>query len=777
MKKLFKYFFFLFCFSTFGFVALVGYLYNSTSPKHDGQIKFKGLYGKVTIVRDELGIPRIKAESNDLDAYFALGFTHAQDRFWQMEVQRRIVQGRLSEIFGEEALDNDKILRTWQFQRAAKSSLDVLNDNTQKIIESYTAGVNEFLKLKKYPIEILLLGYEPEPWTNIDTISWQKILAWNLDRAWEEKLKNYLVITQLGQEKFNLASISYPKDAPITLSDSDWTSSIRKSNKLNHSVSTNISTIKNIKKKDLFDGKISSYIRSVESYGLGSNAWVISGQHTETGKPILANDPHLSFSAPNLWYLATMQGPNLNVTGATIPGFPSIVIGHNKNITWGVTAAVIDNQDLFINPSNQVIIEERIKVKNKQDVLYSVKLSDEGPVISSIEPTNRIGRDIAIKWPALMPRDKSVQALITLGYANNWEEFKLSLSEYVAPAQNFLYADIKGNIGYYLAARIPIRNNIDPRFPVNSGGWTEYIPFNEMPHVLNPEKGYIVSANNKIVSEQYPFLLTSSWNVPPYRAKRITDTIINSQKINIEDTKKLQNDIKSYLWLDFMPILLEKTKPNDDLSEVALEKLQKWDGEMVRNRIEPTIWSYWYEELSKMNNIIDTPFKWSESLFLKKQLSSEGSFCLTEFTQNCSDYLSKSLHAAMTRLKSDNGDNLSKWQWGRVHQAQFKGLVIGESPWLGWLWNRDIATNGGKYTVNVGIYDDDFKNIVGPGYRQIIDLADIDNNSLFILSLGQSGNILHKNYDDMLQLWQKSDYIKLYNNNLIKKLSFEPSSK
>jgi len=717
-------------------VGAVLYLYFKSHSQTSGTVYLRGLKGDVVITRDKHGIPHIVAKSSDLDAFYALGYVHAQDRFWQMEFQRHVVQGRLSELFGSATIEQDKYLRTWGFYRAAQTSWQSLSPQSKAIAQSYADGVNAFLSQKRYPLQMIILNDTHEPWTAIDSIAWEKMLAWDLQNTWKSKLKNYLVEQKLGQSQIPIVFPAYPKNGTTILSDED------------------------LKQSGIYAAnQIASYLNYQETHNKGSNNWVVSGKWTTSGHPMLANDPHLALQAPALWYLAEIKGPTLHVTGATLPGVPCVVIGHNDHIAWGVTNVNPDTQDLYIlnKNSNIHIVKEIIKVRGKADIVYPIKISTMGPVISTVTEAGQIDNLVALKWTALMPGDTTAQSMIEINYAKNWSEFTAALKNFIVPSQNFVYADTAGNIGYYVSGNIPIRH-WDSSLPVpddSAHQWDGYIPFDKLPHVFNPPEGYIVSANNRVASDHYPYYLTFRWNDPDYRAKRIVELLQSSKPLDIKKFEKIQLDTVSLFWKSISPVLL-KTNPMDERSKIALELLKNWDGNASLDSNQETVFAYWYRELNNITpDFIAKLSKFPGPLFIQSQLENNGKYC----ENNSADYLSHSLQTAMQKLTQDLGDDPNHWQWGNIHHAVFPELGLGSVKAFGTLWNRSIPTAGGLYSVNVGTYDmDNFTQTDAASYREIIDLSNLDKSE-FIQTLGQSDNVFSSHYDDLMHPWRDGKYV------------------
>ena len=408
MRRFLKFFSWITAFFLILIGATILYLYFSTSNSRSGQIVLNGLQGKVVIDWDRFGIPHITAYSSDSDAFFALGYVHAQDRFWQMELDRCIVQGTLSEIFGSATLKQDEFLRTWGFYRAAQTAWPALDKPTQALIHSYTEGVNAFLQHGHLPLEFKLLRYQPKPWTDIDSIAWSKMMAFDLQNIWQQKIFNYQIVERLGKNQIPVLLPPYPVNAPTVLSEQD----LRQSGllKFQKQVWPILNKRNKISAQQL--SQLSLYIQRVQhslgfqNYtGKGSNEWVISGRFTASGKPLLANDPHLSLAAPATWYLVELKGPTLHVVGATLPGLPGVVIGHNDAIAWGMTNVNPNTQELYLEPSTAdfQILHEMIKVKGQKTVDWPVYLSKEGPIINKVSQVGSIQQPVALKWTALFP--------------------------------------------------------------------------------------------------------------------------------------------------------------------------------------------------------------------------------------------------------------------------------------------------------------------------------------------------------------------------------------
>lgn len=749
---------------TFFTIIITLFVRANTTPKH---MTLNAPHGQVTIDRDEHLIPHINALNDDRDAFYALGYVHAEDRLWQLEFQRRVAAGRLSEIFGDQTIKQDEYLRTWGFYRAATKAWDAMDENTKEIVRAYTQGVNAYVNNHTLPMQFYLLRTKPEPWTNIDSIAWQKMMAWTLDSSWQRKIKNYWVAKETSDNKIDFYFPPYPETAQTILSDRNLSSvnlfASKKQTPNSHNNLGNAITSA-LKNHAQITTKIRNQLGFNDSEGKGSNAWVVSGKMTTTGKPILADDVHLALSSPSLFYLVDMRGPTLHVTGASIAGLPIIAIGHNDHIAWGVTHSYTDTQDLYIENNDTKVItrKEIIYVKGQKPIEYLVQESNHGPIISTVTEAGKINQHVAIKWVALEPNDTTAISFAKINYATNWQEFVNALQYYVSPPQNFVYADTAGNIGYYLSGKIPLRSNWVGTFPITAAQqheWQGYIPFSQLPHTYNPPEGFIATANNKIATDHYPYSLTFRWNVPPYRVNRIVD-VLQRGKVSVQNTIALQMDTSSYLWLDMKSILLS-TKPRDTNSRLALAILRDWDGRFDLNSQAASIFAYWYQALLQSTSQANESLNTLDPAFLVKELNN--GICYASYTKitDCQQHLSNTLAAAMTMLIREHG---KQWQWSQVHHAVFEEAVIGKSKVVGWIWNRTASTAGGDYTVNVGTYEPDTMNQkMGPAYRQIIDLSNMDN-SLFVIPLGERDDPLNLHYNDLLSSWVTGRYVQITDN-------------
>ncbi len=732
----------------------------------------RGLTAPVTIQKDQWGVPHIRAKT-DLDAFYALGFSHAQDRLWQMELNRRTGAGRLSEVLGSAALDQDKFLRTWGFYRAAESAYAALEPRSKAILEAYVAGVNNVIAQGNYPIEFSLLGVKPEPWKPADSLVWSKMLAYNLSSNWNGELENLSLLKKVGLAGFNALKPEYTKPYPTVLRLEDYKGKLNiaglepprsKPAVISAALEMTMQNVQNTAR-----GIREQYGLGYEK-GLGSNNWVVGGSRTESGKPLLANDPHLGFQAPSLWYLADIKGDTVSAIGATLPGVPGVVLGRNERIAWGATNTAPDTQDLFLleikdgaykTPNGFVKLESReetIKVGGKEEK-FVIRSSAYGPIISDL---GAVGvklpetQAIALRFVALEPNDTTLDAFLGFNYAKNWDDFKTAMRRYVTPQQNFVYADDTGNIGYYAPGKIPIRN-WDGRFPAEASkgaDWTGYQKFEDLPNVLNPREGFIVTANNRTLPFGADLPEYSTYN-EGYRAQRIRELILETPKHTIATMRAAQNDNESIVSRELMPGLLALV-PKSEVAKRLQNEVRSWNNKATLDSTGATAFAFYYRELTRILED-EAGFKYfDEPTFLIPAMSKGSPYCddkRTSSLETCQIIMQNALENGAAALEKQLGSNPAEWNWRKLHIAQFNAL-IGSNPTVGFFVNRSIPTNGSRLTVNVGNYNQDsFVQRAGASYRSIFDFSSLDK-SRYIHPMGQSGDPFSRNYDNLLPLWR-----------------------
>jgi len=762
------------------------YLYLRQSlPQTGGEVRLAGLRAPAEVLRDRYGIPHIYAASAE-DASFALGFVHAQDRLWQMEMSRRIAAGRLSEIVGPGGLETDRFLRTLGVRRSAEANLRILDAETRALLEAYAAGVNAFLASGPVlPPEFWLTGARPEPWAPADSIAWVKMMAWDLGGNWRDELLRMRLAKLLPLARIHELLPPYPGEPVPVIADL----------------------------KELYGTMERDAVRlaqfAPDNEGVGSNNWVVSGAATASGKPLLANDPHLGLTAPPVWYFAHLSAPGLNVIGSTLPGVPGVILGRNDRIAWGFTNTGPDVQDLYIEkldasggylapdgPRPFQVVEETIRVKGGEPEALRVRISRHGPVISDVsrpaQDSAPRGHVIAFSWTALAEDDRSMQAALKFARAREWDGFLAAARDFQSPQQNIVYADIEGNIGFVAAGRVPQRrpgNDLKGMAPAPGWqakyDWDGYIPFEQLPRSFNPANGAIVTANHRITPPGYPHFISSAWE-PPFRADRIQQLLEATPKHTAQSFARIQADVVSLAMRELLPKLLA-TRPRSEEARKALALLARWDGAMAPERAEPLIAWAWWRELTRAiyADELGQAFRanWlARAVFIGNVLSADpvhARWCddvRTTALETCEEALALSLDAALADLGRRYGNDQARWRWGEAHLARHEHRPFGRQPLLAKLFDIAVPSPGDTYTVNVGrnVMSNDaepFANRHAASLRAIYDLADLEK-SLYIHSGGQSGNIFSDHYAAFSKAWAKNEYIPMRANR--KTLDAEP---
>ncbi|MBM7586960.1 penicillin amidase [Bacillus pakistanensis] len=742
---------------------IYGNVYISKSlPVTEGAIELSPLNGNVDVVRDDNGVPHITAE-DERDLYIAQGYVQAQDRLFQMDLSRRQASGELSEVIGKAALDRDKFFRTLGLRRAAGASLDTYTEEARKVLEWYSEGVNAYMEDAKengtLPIEFTLLGYEPKEWTPIDSLTIGKYMAFDLGGHWQGQAFRYWAIENLPNEKALDLFPSYPKDAPTILAEYE-------------EIDLDISQ---------------SFAAAVIPPEFnGSNNWVVSGEKSVSGKPLLADDPHLGLGTPSIWYQMHLNAPEMNVSGVIFAGVPGIILGHNDQIAWGVTNTGPDVQDLYIekrNPNNPKeflykekwekakIIKEPIKVKDEETVPYEVTVTRHGPIINEFAYETMGNTALAMRWTALDPSNE-LQAILEINKATNWGQFEMALKDFHVPTQNFVFASADGTIAYKANGKIPIRKKGDGILPVP--GWTDeyewegFIPYDELPRVVNPEKGFIATANNKVVDNPYPYHISHHW-AQPYRYMRIKEFLEEKEKLSLIDMKTLQMDQKNLHAVEFLQSMVVEIE-QESLTRVekeAVAELKEWNFIDDKSQAAPLLFNLWMKEIPNVLFNEEIP-KGMRKLFTGKA-SVVDELLRKAFDGNVSPWIagqggiSKVLHQSFsnvkTNLQEEYGSSPESWQWGDYHQLYFAHPVSSSSDILAFFFNREkpIPVGGSHVTVQAASYGEDGIADHGASWRFIMDTSNMAIGE-HIVGPGQSGHIKSRWYDDQIGDWVKGTY-------------------
>ena len=763
--------------------ACLNWLGQRNLPQVEGTITLEGLSAPVEVLRDRWGVPHIYAQDM-LDLSFAQGFVHAQDRLWQMELNRRTARGLLSELFGELALDTDRAVRIFGFNRLAQMDLAIFPQGAREILRAYTAGVNAFLERagSRLPVEFTLLRHRPKRWELVDTTAFMRLMIWQLSHAWNHEIVRAQLLQAVGPERAAELEIHYPVENPTVLPEGIQ--------------------VNRLEQADLPTGE--PFLRR----GQGSNAWAISGLRSDTGQPYLCNDMHLAITLPGLWYEAHLEAGDYRATGVTLPGVPSVLVGHNDRIAWGMTLAFTDCEDLFVerfdpgSPTRYLsedgwleaeVIEEPILVKGRAEPhTEKVIVTRHGPVISDVIDYAQNWVDggeierIAVNSMALRPC-LALTGWLDLNQARGWDDFVAAMRLIDAPQLNVAYADVDGNIGYWVTGKVPIRAKGDGSVP--APGWTgEYewvgeIPFEAMPHALNPVEGYLAHCNNCIVPQDYPFHLGNAW-MNGYRARRVTEMLQSKVKLSVEDFRRIQMDLTCLPGQEFVDKLrglnLAGTNGSDEDLQLALEQLFAWDGRLTTESVGGTL--YEVTRYTLVRNLLEPGLGAALSL----KLMGQGFHPLLKSTQEFYGYdtvtmlrlldnpdswwvqqaggreavVARSLKQAVAWLRAELGPDPASWGWGRLHQVPFSHALSLQKP-LDRVFNRGPFPIGGDTDTpcqTAMLPDNPYgNNQCSPSNRHIIDLGDF-SRSLSIFPPGQSGQLGSPHYDDLIELWLNGEY-------------------
>jgi penicillin G amidase len=726
-------------------------------PETSGEIKLQGLNETVVVVRDEYGIPHIQAK-NEHDLFLAQGYVQAQDRLFQMDLSRRQASGRLSEVIGDATIERDQYFRTLGLRRAAEASYDQYSEQGKNTLNWFTEGVNLYInqmkEAHKLPIEFTILGYQPETWTAVDSLTIGKYMAFDLGGNWEDQAFRQYLLQNFPKDKAYDLFPTYPKDAPFIISKSEID----------------------------FGKTLTSAIIPHEFNG--SNNWVVAGSKTKSGKPILADDPHLSLGTPSIWYQMHLEAPEVNVSGVIFAGIPGIILGHNDSIAWGVTNTGPDVQDLFIekrNPNNleeflfmgkwekAEVLEEPIKVKGGETIDYQVTITRHGPILSEFAGDAGKGMELALQWTALEPSPE-LEAVLNMNKAKSWGEFEKALEKFHTPTQNFVFAANDGTIAYKANGKIPIRKKGDSLLPVP--GWTGeyewegYIPFNELPKVVNPKEGFISTANNKVINNDYPYHISHHW-AQPFRQLRIQEFLLDKENLTVKDMQALQMDQMNLQAKEFVPILLKQLPKNlSQQQKEIVQVLEKWDYQDNVELGAPLIFHLWMKNIKATLFEDDIPEEMLQLFGGQKQAIDEllrraavgepGPWITSK--GGLEAVVERSFNETISEIQKMYGEKVESWKWGSYHKVQFTHPLSSVKP-LNYLFNFDssIPVGGSSVTVQAASFDQDGTVNHGGSWRFIIDAADF-TKGYHIVGPGQSGHVLSKWYHNQMEDWVNGNY-------------------
>lgn len=748
----------------------------SALPSADLTLELHGKLNRVEIARTKQGITYISGDSQ-YDVYFATGFAHAQDRLWQMDIQRRLGQGRLSEVFGRAGLATDTFMRTLGLYVAAQKSVLHLSPQAREALKAYSDGVNSWIEnSEQLPVEFSLLDIQPDPWQVADSLVWIKVFALNLSGNYKDELLHFIASSYLTETQFH--SLISGADVADSMTESVPS----------EAAEVLLEIAANLEQQHKVGGK-----------NVGSNAWVLGGQKTESGSAILANDPHLGLQQPSLWYAISQKASDLDVKGLSLVGLPVVIFGQNAHLAWGGTNMMADVQDLVMekvvaeNPKYYLQEQtqtpfstriERIKIKAEfpssfrkapEDYKLLVRSSNNGPVVSDIVDSS--DTTMTMRWTGLDDKDTSFESFYRINYAKDIESMREALAFHIAPALNILFMDRQGNIGLQGVGKIPVRNgkDADGRYPTHSdnesGKWLGHIPFSEMPYQLNPASGYIVNANNRNVKEGYPYLISSKF-ADATRAKRIEQLLSDpNATVNLAYMQLMQSDVTdlSSQWL--MPLFTKVGAKSAKEAEV-LAHLQAWDGRATSESVGATIYYSWLRHLKKRLFADELDELWSDSNaspWLKnlrenvaeekifRFLSTNSFWCedvMASGTLSCLGVLSESLAQMIEELDKIYGGSVEDWRWGEVHETVFAHTPFSDFRFLGLIFERRMSGSGAPNTISVaapGFVDSQgYENQFGAGFRQIIEFDGQQTRHIVTGLNGQSGQVASPYYDNLM---------------------------
>jgi len=762
--------------------AALGWLSRRRLPQTAGTLHVSGLTAPVEVIRDRWGVPHIYAESTH-DLMVAQGFVHAQDRLWQMDFQRRLVAGRLAEVLGTVAAPVDRWFRTIGMRRVAEREVALIDAGVRADLEAYAAGVSSRIDRGRLPVEFTLLRYRPEPWTVVDTLSWIKMMSWDLSVNWETELLRARLIARLGPERAAELEPEYfacwPRVVPPGVEYSAIGSAA-------------------LRRAETARPLAGPSARE----GLGSNNWALAGSRTTTGAPILANDMHLQMGLPCIWYENHLVGGDLDVTGVTFPGIPGVVSGHNGHVAWGFTNGFPDVQDLYVERLRRTddghvqyeyrgewldaqVVREEIRVKGGDATTEQVVITRHGPIVNGLAPDLAGEQPLALRWTSLEP-DRMIEGLHAMSRARNCLEFREALRHWTAPVQNTVYADTEGNIAYSFPGKVPIRARGDGRVPVH--GWTGeyewigYIPFKELPHLYNPPQGYIATANNRVVDDGYPHHIGLE-HCTGARAQRIVELIEARNNIDLAYVRRMQFDQVSPTARAVARYLGQLQADDSDLAAVA-DLMRNWDGTLAAGSPAAAVHQVFMRRFitrtlsDKLGDLTlryagkgPTPVLAEGSLFgerawewLQAALSGPQAAMAHWFDlghgETRDDCVRLALRETVDFLKAELGPKIGDWSWGKLHTLTY-AHTLGSVPLLSRFFNRGPYPVGGDGTTvwatGASQYDLSSEGVIGPPFRFIADMGDL-RNSLGLLAPGQSGQPGSPHYDDQVQAWFTGDY-------------------
>lgn len=755
------------------------YQIRKSFPVTSGTIHISGLQQPVTVSRDAYGVPTIEAQ-NEHDLMVATGFVHAQDRLWQMDLERRAGEGRLSELFGRATLPFDRMFRIVGIRRSAEAIAGAIDVGSLERLQWYADGVNDFIAdaQGRLPAEFDLLNYRPEPWTPLHSIMIGRLMAWELNLSWWTDVTYGMIAERVGLMAALEIMPGFPADVPPTVPSGDWRSYASLGREYMHTA------------REYGAAFASSSISG------GSNAWVIAPSRSASGAVLLANDTHLRLESPSRWYEMHMRAPGFDVRGVSIAGVPAVVAGRNSRIAWGLTNVMADDADFYAEWLDSLsgttylydghwrpvrFINEEITVRGDSVRALTIRLTHHGPLISDIATPEHRARPayaVSMRWTG-NEIDDQFGAFVRINKARNWKEFAAGVREFAVPGQNFVYGDSDGTIGYWCGAKIPIRPGRSSLLPLPGWDpaveWRGYVPFAKLPHRLNPPEGFIATANNKIVDNAYPYHISDLWE-PASRIQRLYAVLGRKGDVfSVQDFEWLQNDTYSYFARDIVPYIMNAcgdSAASFPGGERVLDYFRNWNFQFSRDDLATTIFQEFLVRLlrntfgDEMGD--DLLHDWMTlsniPLRVTAQLLREGSSpwfddITTPGPETRDDIIRKSLREAVGGLERRLGADTRKWRWGDLHTVELRH-PFGRMKPLDRIFNVGPFPAGGGPTALVSCeysLNEPFAVTVGPSFRQIFDFSG-DGAIRSVLPSGQSGQAFHRHYDDQARLWLNGGY-------------------
>ncbi len=741
----------------------------SALPDYNKNKQVSGLVNEVNVLRDSYGIPHVYAKT-EADLYYAIGFLMAQDRLWQMDLLRRVTQGRLSEIFGKDQLDTDVLMRALRIQEKSEKIIKTVSPEILSIIEAFSDGVNEYIMHYQLPPEFKILGYHPELWKPVHSINLIGYMSWDLTSGWRFELLLQQLQNELPKEQ--IVDLIPDMHNHKTAVYSDLQSAQIKTGKTILVASENLE-------------KIGAQIFS------GSNNWAVSGKKSKSGKPLLANDMHLGLFAPGIWYQMhqKIEG-KLNVTGLVLPGQPFVIAGHNDSIAWGMTNVMVDDIDFYAEKlnadstkylldgewKNLTVKKEKIQTKEGKLIEKTLKFTHRGPIVNDFK--NYQETPISIRWIG-NEMSNEIRTVYMLNRANNWSDFREAVKSFKSISQNIIYADVRGNIGLQCSAGVPIRAGNSIRiYPGDSSkyDWTGVVPFDELPFEYNPERGYVSSANNKTAPDDYPYYI-SHWFDQPSRINRIREMLEEKDQLDINDFQKMHSDVKSKKSEELTPVFIQALQNESGMNSTeksAFETLKNWDYELkiessgatifeilyrklfenlVRDDLSPELFNALLEQQTLLENLVINILPERNSMWIDDKRTSE--------IESFNDIIVRSFEETVSDLKNELGKYPEEWKWGKIHSFRMSHPLGSVN-----ILNKLFQLNRGPFEMpgsfhTVCPYSYSYNNLYkvnhGASHRHIFDLSNW-NNSITVIPTGISGIPASSFYLDQLELYINNRY-------------------